>query len=142
MENNQNTIGSKSFTLKKEERLSSNKIIDLMFTEGDSFIVYPLKIVYHKGKFGFKYKIQAAFSVGKRNFRKAFQRNAIKRKLRESYRLNKSILSTTQFGDDLALFFIYIGKEMPDYKQVDRAIIKSLNKVKSKLTTHEGDSTE
>lgn len=127
--------------MKKEERLSGKKTIEYLFREGESMLNYPFKIVFVRGNFGFKYGVQVAFSVGKRAFKKAVQRNAIKRKMRESYRLNKSIIRSVLPGDDLAVFFIYIGKEMPDYKQVNKAMIKSLSKIKTKLCAYEGGDT-
>src|SRR5680860_1391084 len=94
------------FSFKKEERLCSKKIIDKLFSEGDSFLSFPLKVVFMQTSLSVKYPVQAAFTVGKRNFKSAVQRNLIKRKIRETYRLNKfqlyhCLLYTSDAADDL-----------------------------------------
>lgn len=64
--------------------------------------------------------LQATVSVSSRNFKKAVDRNRIKRQLREVYRLQKSSLQQKVFErkDQLALFFIFTGKELPAYEEL------------------------
>jgi ribonuclease P protein component len=64
--------------------------------------------------------LQAGFGVSGRNFKRAVDRNRIKRLTREAYRLQKQILQDALAINKipLALFFIYTGKELPDYKLV------------------------
>ena len=61
--------------------------------------------------------MQAGFTVNKKNFKKAVDRNRVKRLMRESYRIQKNELKNMliQSNKNLALFFIYTGKELPDY---------------------------
>ncbi len=120
-------------TFKKEERLTGKKIIDTLFSEGDSFLTFPLKVVFIETSLPVQFPVQAAFSVGKRNFKPAVQRNLIKRKMRESYRLNKSKLYNALTGKQIAVFFIFVGKEVPDYKLVNSAMEKAIKKLIAKL---------
>lgn len=117
------------FTFKKEERLTSKKVIDKLFSEGDSFLSFPLKIVYFKTELPTKYPVQAAFSVGKRNFKLAVHRNLIKRKIRESYRVRKHELYTSLEDKQLAVFFVFIGKEIPKYEVVEVAMQRGIKKL-------------
>ena len=119
----------KKLSFSKEERLSSKKVIDKLFSEGESFLAFPLKIVFFKTELPSKYPVQAAFSVGKRNFKLAVQRNLIKRKIRESYRLNKHYLYDSLGDNQIALFFIYIGKDIPEYKQIETAMKNSIERL-------------
>jgi len=133
-----NTVGNKSgLTFKKEERLKSKKIIEKLFSEGDSFLSFPLKLVYRKTELLSKYPAQATFSVGKRNFKLAVHRNRIKRKVRESYRLRKHELYDVLGDKQLALFFVFIGKEMPTYEQVDKAMQRSISRLIAEIKKSE-----
>lgn len=121
--------GNTDFSFHKNERLCSKKVIDKLFAEGKSVFVYPVKIVYLETPLSVKSKVQAAFTVGKRNFKKAVQRNLIKRRMREAYRLNKHKLYDGIGEKQLAVFFIYTGKTISEYKQIETAIIKGIKKL-------------
>jgi len=131
-ENGENNNKNK-FTLKKAERLSSKKIIDKLFTEGESFLQYPLKIVFLQTDIISAYPAQAGFTVSKKIFKRAVARNRIKRLLRESYRLNKHIIYDINSSSKIAIFFIFIGKELPEYKQIERAMSEGLKKLINRL---------
>lgn len=135
----ENTSSKKSFSLKKTERLSSKKIIDKLFAEGDALLQYPLKIVYLTTKIASQYPAQSAFTASKRSFKHAVTRNHIKRLLRESYRLNKHIIYDGLNNEQLAIFIIFIGKKIPQYEQVEAAMKKGLGKVINKLSTKENE---
>ena len=119
----------KIFSLKKAERLNSKKIIDKLFAEGDSILQYPLKMVFLKTKLPVDCPAQTAFTVSKKNFKRAVKRNRIKRVLREAYRINKHIIYDEFKDEQLAVFIIFIGKELPEYIDIEIATRKGLNKV-------------
>jgi ribonuclease P protein component len=130
----EHTKQAKSFSLKKEERLSSKKCIDKLFAEGDSALQYPLKMVFLKTELQTKYPVQAGFTVSKKIFKRAVARNRIKRLLRETYRLNKHLIYTELKQEQLALFIIFIGKELPKYEIVEVAMKKGLSKIIKKIS--------
>ena len=102
------------FFLKPEDRLKSRKSIDELFAQGESFSNFPFRILWRltDADAGLK----AGFTVSSKNFKKATDRNRIKRLMRESYRLQKNELKIfiDGTGKSLHLFFIYTGKEIPD----------------------------
>ncbi|WP_298546934.1 ribonuclease P protein component [uncultured Aquimarina sp.] len=114
-------------TFGTNEKLKSKKEIELLFSEGKSIAKYPVRLIYRKTTLEKEAKIQAGVSVSKRNFKKAVDRNRIKRLLRESYRKNKYLVSnntTHQF----AFMFLYTGKEMPDYILIESKIKEIIQK--------------
>jgi len=102
----------------KKEKLKSKKLIEQLFTEGKSILVYPLRLIFMETAFDDYVKLKVGVSVSKRNFKKAVDRNRIKRLLREAYRLKKHTYfnnTTTQY----AFMILYIGNEKPIYKHLE-----------------------
>ncbi len=112
-------------TFSSNERLKSKIQIDKLFEEGNTLSVFPLRLVYKSFIFNDTVAVKAGVSVSKRNFKMAVDRNRIKRLMREAYRLNKNMCFnniTTQY----ALMILYLGKDMPDFDQVDNTMKKLL----------------
>jgi ribonuclease P protein component len=123
------------FTLHKEERLCSRKIIEELFTSGESFLSYPLKVVFTKTDESSPSPVQAAFTASKRNFKRAVKRNLLKRRMREAYRLNKELLCAQirQKELHLAIMFVFIGKDIAEYPAIEKAMILAFKKVMAKI---------
>ena len=127
------------YTLGKNERLKSRKAIDELFVIGKSFSIFPFRIVY-KTSFSQSLNLQAAFSVSKKHFKKATERNKIKRLMREAWRLQKNELKDMlqQNNRQAVVFILYVGNEMPDYKIVIEKIntaLKKLHKIMNEETS-------
>lgn len=133
MENKSEIKTKSSYSFKKDERLCSKKVIDRLFSEGQSFLVYPLKVVFLSTPLNTSSSVQAGFTVSKKNFKQAVKRNRIKRLMREAYRLNKNELYLEIGEKQLAVFFIYIGKEMPFFSKVEKAIKKAFRQISNNL---------
>ena len=123
------------FTLHKEERLCSQKTIEDLFTSGESFLSYPLKVVFLKTELSQPSPVQAAFTVSKRNFKRAVKRNILKRRMREAYRLNKPgfYQEITAKNLQIAVMFVYIGKDITEYPAIEKAMISAFKKLLGKI---------
>lgn len=124
----------KRFYFKKEERLCSKKQFDKLFADGNSFLVYPLKVVFAEVDYAGNIPAKAAFAVSKKLFKRAVKRNYLKRRMREAYRLNKHILYSRCSNKKVAVIFIYVAKEMLDYHQIEKAMKKGIEKLSSRLS--------
>ncbi len=123
------------FTLKKEERLCNQKIIGEMFTSGESFLVYPLKVVFLKTEPPQSIPVQAAFTVSKRNFKRAVKRNLLKRRMREAFRLNKHSFHDGLVAKKLhiSMMFVFVGKDLLEFSTIEKAMISAFKKVLAKV---------
>lgn len=105
------------FTLGKKERLKSRKLIGRLYTEGNSVKAFPLRMVYLQTEHRSYFPAQVGVSVPKRNFKKAPDRNRLKRLMRETYRLQKGIVY--DHLDKPHIFMIsYLGKEEWKYEDL------------------------
>jgi ribonuclease P protein component len=110
----------------KNERLCSKKSIEKIFSDGKSCFSYPIKAAYIiQAPTDSVASVQALFVVPKRKFKRAVKRNAIRRKLREAYRLNKQILHNWCLANNIQLrvAFIYIASEEVDFGVHEKAIM-------------------
>ncbi len=115
------------YTLKKAERLSSKKDIQELFNNGSSFYLYPLKVITLPTTEATAH--QVLFSVPKRNFKRAVDRNLLKRRMREAYRLHKHLLPTEP--QVLNIAYIYTSKDLLDYASIAKPIEQSLIRIKN-----------
>ncbi len=114
----------------KSERLYLKKDIDRLFGNGQSFISYPLRIVYlsDTGNMLPASGISVLIGVPKKRIRRAVHRNRIKRMIRETFRLNKSELSNHCKHNEkrLQIAFMYVCNEVKSYTDMEKAMQKAL----------------
>lgn len=121
-----------------QEKLKSRKALESLFTGGKSFSVFPVKVFYtldpvEAGALR-EVPVNAGVGVSSKNFRKAVQRNRIKRLLREAYRTQKQALqAAVKEEQHVSVFFLYIGKELPEYAPLKESMGKALERLIEKL---------
>ena len=112
-------------TFGKTERLCSKKLIKELFNRGSSFYIYPFKVIFLPNPDQQLGHHQLLISVPKRTFKKAVDRNRIKRQVREAYRLNKKHAPVTN-ADSLMIAYIYTAKESLKYQIIEEKLKESL----------------
>lgn len=101
-------------------------MIAALFSEGKSIANYPVRMIFlEQDELD---RTKAAFTVPKRNFKRAVDRNHFKRLMREAYRLHKNKLNPNN-GNHFALLFLYIGRKDGGFGEIEKAIVSLLKKL-------------
>ena len=112
-----------SYSFGKDERLCGKRDIQELFQKGSSFYLYPFKIIWMEDQGD---QSQVLISVSKRLFKKAADRNRLKRQIREGYRLNKSV---RQAGPALRIGLVYTSNELLPSDRIHNSIQKILSRL-------------
>ena len=129
----------KQFTLGKDERLKSRKQIGQLFDMGKSFVVTPFRVYFilndELSASNERSPLQFGVSASSKNFKKSVERNRIKRLTREAWRLQKNEIEDKLRASikQLNVFFIYTGKELPDFTTVKDKVSVALKKLVDKI---------
>lgn len=119
------------FTLGKHQKLKSRKTIAQLFVEGKAVKEFPIKMIFLPiSENENRTTSKVAFSVPKRNFKLAVDRNRIKRLLREAYRLNQHDFFP-EGAKNYHIMFIYMSSKMPTCTEIDIKLKKLFLKFKS-----------
>jgi ribonuclease P protein component len=124
----------KKYSLSKEERLSWKRHIDLLFEKGQSFVAFPLRVIYWQADCPASAPVAILASVSKKKFKSAVDRNHIKRQIRETYRVRKCGLvdAWTEKNQSLFLAFLYIDKKIHPAREMEKAMTKAIRILQSK----------
>ena len=115
------------FIFKKAERLSKKKSIQELFDKGSSFYLYPFKVLHSPNPDPTSEVHQILISVSTRTFKKAVDRNLVKRRVREAYRLQKEII---QHKSQKGVFaFIYTAKTIMTFEDIKDKLFLVLKKI-------------
>ena len=133
---------SQKFNFPARLRIKSKKDIERLFENDASFFAHPLLLKYYIEETisDSTQEPQFAVSIPKRNFRRAHDRNLLKRRIREAYRLQwRQILNET-YSSKILLMFIYVGKQINEFDDLHKAVENLLLKIKKSLVSSEETS--
>jgi ribonuclease P protein component len=122
---------SKSFGFPRKEKLKSRKRIEELFLHGQRFVQFPVRVTYRFFPAGEESSVQVGVTAAKKNFKKAVDRNRIKRLLREAWRLQKQgfLEQVKQKGLSGEIFFMYTDKTIAPFGTMMEAVNKSINRL-------------
>jgi ribonuclease P protein component len=120
-------------TFAKEERLKSSKQIEELVKNGRSFNAGPLRMIWMESEQAGK--MLATVAVSKRNFKRAVDRNKLKRRMREAWRLHKQMLELPldTSGKKIRVMFFHVSKQLSDYASIESGMNLALKKLADSL---------
>lgn len=129
--------------LYKREKLCSVTAIDRLFARSEgahSFICYPLRVVWRDAAERRGGGMQFMITVPKKRLRHAVDRVAMRRRIREAYRLNRALIPVAA-GNRLDVAFVYVGDGLQPYRRIETAIVKALSRIESAFNTASHDTS-
>jgi len=124
------------YTFTKEERLCNKKLIEQLYHNGSSFLCYPFKASWLLVDAPMQFPAQILFSVAKKRYKRAVDRNLLKRRMREAYRLNKQayLYDLLKSNDkQIVLSIGFIGKEIAEYGLIEKKMLKLLAQLAAEI---------
>ena len=119
-------MGQSKYSFSKHEKLTGKKKIEELFKDGSSFYLSAFQIKYHLGA---EEVHQVLIAVPKKLFKRAVDRNLIRRRIREAYRLNKQILYSDNQSEFYSIGFVYLSKEILSFHEIQDQLIKCLERL-------------
>ncbi|MBK6834835.1 MAG: ribonuclease P protein component [Bacteroidetes bacterium] len=119
------------FTFRKAEKLCSKKDIELLYKSGSSKTFYPLKIFWKVNKFESSYPARVLITVPKRLYKRAVDRNLMKRRIREAYRHAKPNFYSELVKKEIKMdvLIMYVGKEKEEFTAIQKSLETGLKKI-------------
>ena len=123
-----------NFRLRKSDRLKRRKVIEALFTSGQGVRAYPIQLIWTIAERHGASHIQAGFTAPRRKFKRAVDRNLLKRRMREAYRLNKSLIPETIVSEkeQIVVMCIYMSKDILAFDSIQKGMIKALKRLADK----------
>ncbi len=121
-------------TFDKNAKLKSKKAIESLFSEGQSYVSHPIRIVFTT-EAAEQYEMKVGVSVAKKRFKHAVDRNLLKRRIREAYRLNQHLVDLPEHSVDA--LFIYTSSKIKDFEVINQSMKEILQKLHTKVNKKE-----
>jgi len=126
------------FSFKKEERIHKRDDLTLLFEKGNSFLIHPFKVLYLESQDSAARTNDPSFlkfgvSIPKRKFKRAVDRNLLKRRVKEAYRLNRNGLKTQLKKQNKYVSFmvIYVDNSILEFSVIEPKIILILQRLQA-----------
>jgi len=123
------------FQFPKKQKLCSEKEIEILFAKGKSISEKPLRAIWVFEENNDNVFVKVLIVVSKKRLKLAVDRNVIKRRIKEAYRLQKKQLEffLESNNQQLNLAIIYQQEEILDYKLLEEKIKLLLSRLIKKL---------
>jgi len=124
-----------SNTSVRSERLKSEKAIADLFDSGSSLSAHPIRLLFRLIPSENDSTFRIGFAVSKKNFKRAVDRNLLKRRMREAYRINIPIVLNDEVsGVEMNIMFVYQGNQLEEYLKISECMTELLKKLKQRIS--------
>jgi ribonuclease P protein component len=132
---------TRAHAFNKQERLYLKNRINALLADGESFVSYPLRVIFRlSGLADGETPARVAVSVAKRRFKRAVDRNRLKRLMREAFRLNKRELhDLLPAGQGVDILLVYVGESIVDFVRIEKTTRNVFKKMRG-IVVAKGDS--
>jgi ribonuclease P protein component len=119
---------------KKAEKLCNQSQIDLLFCEGKTLSQFPFRLIWLQ-KNNKELPLQTLISVPKKRIAKAYERNRVKRLIREAFRKNKFVIedSLKLKNQSIDLAILYTENKVLEYNDLEDKICLTLQRLSLEL---------
>ncbi len=119
-------MGHSKYGFSKKEKLTGKKKTEGLFKIGSSFYLKDFQVRYLISEEPYH---QILISVPKKTFKRAVDRNLLKRRIREAYRLNKELISNANRNEFYSIAFIYLSKNILTFNEIQDQLIQCLERL-------------
>jgi len=127
-------MGHSEYSFSKKEKLTGKKKIEELFRSGSSFYLDAFQVKYRSGS-SEEFNHRLLITVPKKNFKRAVDRNLLKRRIREAYRLNKKFLLREDQNEFFYIAFIYLSKNILTFNEIEDQLIACLKRLGNVIET-------
>jgi ribonuclease P protein component len=124
-------MGESKYSFPKAEKLTGKKRIEELFKRGSSFYLKEIGVRFTRSTDDCAFH-RVLISVPKKNFKRAVDRNLLKRRIREAYRLNKHIIQKENSSTFFHIGFIYLSKNILTFEAIQDQLIGCLKRLEAK----------
>lgn len=123
------------FKFPKKQKLCNETAIKKMFSNGKSFVVEPIRLVWKLEDDSDEVPIKSIIVVPKKKLKLAASRNMVRRRMKEAYRLHKSELESLLKSKNIQLniAIIYQKEEILSYNTIEEKIKLILGRLSEDL---------
>ena len=123
------------FEFSKKQKLCNETAIKEMFSNGESFVIPPIRLIWKEEVDSDSVAIKSIIVVPKKQLKLATDRNIVRRRMKEAYRLNKAEIEhfLVNKNRQLNVAIVYQNEKILSYKAIEKKIKLILGRLKEEI---------